>query len=755
VPLLHRSRVLRPLVLVAAAAVVVPLCGVPAASAADQETSVVGRLVQAWPEYRNLSDAGSSGGPLSWIAPEHGHAVRVPTGELTNLPRGATVQVALGEQVDDGAPAGLEPAHHVVAARVVAPAPAVPQPAAAVSPAASAAPATNQVTVVMAVPAAGARDGTALADVVAAVNGPVAQFWSAQSGTAVRIQVAGQVDWPAQPFTASCATPTALLDEAQAASGFVPGPGKHLLVYLPPSPGCADGFAEAGSGAGSGGRMYVTGVGASLIAHEFGHGFGLREASALQCDQAIETGRCHVVPGGDRYDVMGNPWQEMGALSPMEAAALGFLDPGRYDVQTNAVGSAEHSLMPYGNLNYYGRALRLVAPDGSAYWVEYRTALGQDAWLGDPARNLGHLDSGVLIRRETRPGDRTYAADASLLLDATPSPAAGWDGDQQQAFPVAAPVRIDGGTFTLSHLARRDSSTNIVLRVEVVGGQRDCASAGMRAPMSGVSLLDAGGTIRAFVVGSDRALWTRPVDGSPGGWQSLGGGGLYGPASVSAGSTAYAFVVGLNGALFYRADSGSGWGPWTTLGGVLTASPAAASLGDGHVRVFGRGTDGQLWTRELRNGSWSPWVGLGGYLTASPTATADIRIGRIVVEVRGQDGYNWEQALSPGSGPVPYQWVGVATCSSFAMSAVRAGDDPTHGAYLGWAGLTTVYTRGYSSHLSGTFTSNPAVSFFSDGNLLVAGRGLDGALWVFDTRTPGGPFLWNHTWTSLGGYILD
>ena len=29
------------------------------------------------------------------------------------------------------------------------------------------------------------------------------------------------------------------------------------------------------------------------------------------------------------------------------------------------------------------------------------------------------------------------------------------------------------------------------------------------------------------------------------------------------------------------------------------------------------------------------------------------------------------------------------------------------------------------------------------------------ALWVFDTRTPGGPYLWNHTWQSLGGYILN
>jgi hypothetical protein len=748
VPLLPRSRVLRSLAFVASAAVVVPLCGVPAASA-DQGQSVVGRLVQGWAESRNTS---GSGGLLSWIEPEHGDAVRVPIAAVANLPRGATVRVSLGGQVADGAP-GVEPARQVVSAHVVAPAPAVTQPAKPLAAAATAA--TNQVTVVMAVPAGGSRDATTLADVVAAVSGPVAQFWSDQSNGAVRLQVTGQVDWPAQPYTSSCTNPTALLNEAQATSGFVAGAGKHLLVYVPPTAGCSDGFAEAGSGTASGGRMFVTSVLPSLIAHELGHNFGLRDAAALQCDQAIETGPCHVVPQGDLYDVMGNSGQELGALSAMEKAQLGFLDPSKYAVEKYQDGPQYQGLLPYSDHTFDSfdeRAVRLVAPDGRVYWLEYRTAVGQDAWLGDPARNPQHLDIGVLIRRETRPGDPDYASDGSVLLDATPSPAAGWSGDRQQAFPVGAPVRIDDGKYTVSLLSHQGAASNVSLLVEVVDDWDGCSALKMSSPMSGVSLLDAGGTTRAFVVGGDAAVWSRPVDGSSGGWQSLGGGALYGPASVSAGTASYVFVVGRDHGLFYRSDHGSGWSPWVSLGGYLTASPAAAALSGDDLRVFGRGSDGTLWNRELRNGSWSPWVGLGGSITAPPSATADTAHGRIVVLVRGQDGYNWEQDLAPGSGPTPYQWVGIATCSSFAMPAVRAGWAPTHGVFLDWGNAPIVYD-GWRTYIGGTFTSNPAVTYFSDGNLLVAGRGQDGSLFVFDSRTPGGPFLWDHTWQWLGGYI--
>ena len=74
----------------------------------------------------------------------------------------------------------------------------------------------------------------------------------------------------------------------------------------------------------------------------------------------------------------------------------------------------------------------LTAADGTDYWLEYRSATGQDAWLGTPADRLG-LQPGVLLHRSGS------LPDTSLLLDGTPSAAAGWRADLQDALPVGDP----------------------------------------------------------------------------------------------------------------------------------------------------------------------------------------------------------------------------------------------------------------------------------------------------------------------------
>jgi hypothetical protein len=279
-----------------------------------------------------------------------------------------------------------------------------------------------------------------------------------------------------------------------------------------------------------------------------------------------------------------------------------------------------------------------------------------------------------------------------------------------------------------------------------VGGDPACA-ARSSVPLSGVSLLTDGGTTSAVVVGSDRGLWLRPIDGSSSSWQSLGGGVSYGPASANDGTTSYVFVAGTTGNLWYRANSGSGWGPWTSLGGVLAASPAAASLGAGQVRVFGRGIDGQLWSRELTDGTWSPWTAHGGYLTAPPTATADQNSNRIEVLVRGLDGYSYAQTLAAGDGAVPYQRRGIVGCSAVALGASRVTGDPAGGVLLDSANAPRMLEPASARSLGGALTSTPAVQF-PGGEYVVAGRGTDGSLWLYDGRTGGSG------WRSLGGYIV-
>ena len=90
------------------------------------------------------------------------------------------------------------------------------------------------------------------------------------------------------------------------------------------------------------------------------------------------------------------------------------------------------------------RAVRLTDAEGTAYWLEYRTATGADAWLGRAATNPYRLETGVLLRREAE------FPDTSLLLDGTPSASSGWADDLQAALPVGVPVTLSGGDFTVT-----------------------------------------------------------------------------------------------------------------------------------------------------------------------------------------------------------------------------------------------------------------------------------------------------------------
>src|SRR3954465_13902333 len=110
----------RRLLAVVAVCAGVLLPALPAAAGEPGTSTVVGELVQAYPEQAHPGQDGQDA-PLSWVRTAAGESVRIPTEDVADVPAGSTVSVDVGGQVDDAATDdGYEPARDVLGTDVLA-----------------------------------------------------------------------------------------------------------------------------------------------------------------------------------------------------------------------------------------------------------------------------------------------------------------------------------------------------------------------------------------------------------------------------------------------------------------------------------------------------------------------------------------------------------------------------------------------------------------------------------------------------------
>jgi hypothetical protein len=270
--------------------------------------------------------------------------------------------------------------------------------------------------------------------------------------------------------------------------------------------------------------------------------------------------------------------------------------------------------------------------------------------------------------------------------------------------------------------------------------------------------------------GRDNGIWIRRVDqGHPTNWMTIGGLSKGGPAvsddhlqdAQPAGGRVDVFVRGLDDALWYRTGYSNGgpiteWSPWRSLGGIITADPAAVAFRSmqgvsGELHVFARGTDGKLWRREGfywpgdRVDAWGAWTtplvqfppslgvsgpGAGGL----PSASAN-RTGVVVVRDAGDQILYapFTSNSSPWTPDVfgPYERAGTTTerdldaelTCRIELFAYSVGD----GSII--RGRPAPRSPTNWEFLGGRTPSGVGSRFVYPSDWIVAVQGLDNALW--------------------------
>ena len=191
------------------------------------------------------------------------------------------------------------------------------------------------------------------------------------------------------------------------------------------------------------------------------------------------------------------------------------------------------------------------------------------------------------------------------------------------------------------------------------------------------------------------------------------------------------------------------WTAWTNLGqpptGGIKGNPSITSWSPDRLDIFARGTDDELWQRFSNDGgaTWSVWLtpfGDDGELASSPEVSTRNQ-HRLNVFVVGTDGSIWERFYD---GAWNHGWIHHGAPTGGISGAATAKSEPGTVAW-GMSERVDLFVRGADDKLwqkfwdgsswtawfkpvgdQGTLASEPDVTSWEPGNLLVFIRGTNG-----------------------------
>jgi peptidoglycan/xylan/chitin deacetylase (PgdA/CDA1 family) len=241
---------------------------------------------------------------------------------------------------------------------------------------------------------------------------------------------------------------------------------------------------------------------------------------------------------------------------------------------------------------------------------------------------------------------------------------------------------------------------------------------GMRAPTPAAATTSDG--MHLFVRTSSGSVAERTLRGSTwGGWTSLGGTVVGGPAAVAIAPTTTAVVaIGTNNSVYRKTvtDTG-GTSSWMSLGGIATSRPSVTVAPNGVESVVVRGTNGQAYLRQRVGSQWGAWQSLGGILAPVAPAAAATASGVLTVAAVGTDKAMWVKTRSAAGTWSGWRRIGGGINADVALSptadrtrlvAVVRGSGNQNG-YVSVSNADATSWTGWTS-IGGLLASGPAAT---------------------------------------------